>query len=144
MVENFKINETNHCGKCPECDFDWDKGEVVDVIRNSMLAQDYYKNNPELILKIDEMAENNAKHNYGWTPQNKLHISKLLKIEPSDSQQWNEGMNDIYQCPNCFIAWDSVSGQRTEKYKVMVAEGEAMLALIAKMNADKERRLANS
>jgi hypothetical protein len=134
MVENFKISETNYCGNCPECNSDWDMGEVIDVVRDGLLNHDYYKNNPDKLEKIEEIAKYNARVDYGWTPENRVHISKLVTIEPSDSQQ----------CPNCSIAWDAVTGDRTDRYKLLIAESEVMKKAIDKMHADIEARLSNS
>ena len=102
MVENYLINDENYCGECPECKASWDKGEAVDLV-----------------------GEATAKKLYGWTRDNKKHISKLIKIEPSDSQAW-EGMNVTFQCPNCFVAWDSVTGNRTNKYQQMTVNSDVM------------------
>jgi uncharacterized Zn ribbon protein len=102
MIEKYKITEENYCGECPECKTSWDKGEAIDLV-----------------------SENIAKNIYKWTPENKKHISKLIKIEPTESQAW-EGMNTHFQCPECFIAWDAVTGDRTEKYKAMTVDSNLM------------------
>ena len=96
MVENFKISETNYCGKCPECNSDWDMGEVIDVVRDGLLNHDYYKKNPDKLEKIEDIARY------------------------------------------------AVTGDRTDKYKLLIAESEAMKKAIDKMHADREARLSNS
>ena len=88
MKENYLIDKTNFCGKCPECDHDWDGG----------LNRD---NKP---------------------------TSKLVRLESSDGDSWNSGETINYQCPNCNVAWDSETGERTEKYKAMLAD-ETVLTL---------------
>jgi hypothetical protein len=90
MKENYLINETNFCGKCPECDHDWDGG----------LNRD---NKP---------------------------TSKLVRLESSDGESWNSGEKIHYQCPNCNVAWDSETGERTEKFKGMLADDAKMKELI--------------
>jgi Zn-finger nucleic acid-binding protein len=109
MVEKYIIDDENYCGECPECKASWDKGEVVDLV-----------------------GEKTAKEIYGWTPDNKKHMSKLIKIEPTDSQAW-EGLNNHYQCPECFIAWDSVTGDRTEKYKIMTVDNGVMKSFMERL-----------
>ena len=102
MVEKYIIDEKNYCGECPECKASWDKGEAISLV-----------------------SEKTAREAYGWTPENKKHISKLIKIEPTESQAWN-GMNTHFQCPECFIAWDALTGDRTEKYKLMTVDTDVM------------------
>jgi len=109
MNEKYLINEENYCGECPECKASWDKGEAIDLV-----------------------PEETARKVYGWTPENKKHISKLIKIEPTDSQAWN-GMNTHFQCHECFIAWDSVTGDRTEKYKMMTVDTDVMKRFMEKL-----------
>ena len=68
MVEKYKIDETNHCGTCPECKASWDNGEVVDYLMNKDL---------HLGATTDRaIAEYTAKKSYGWTPENQKRISK--------------------------------------------------------------------
>ena len=66
----------------------------------------------------------------------KKHISKLIKIEPSDSQAWN-GMNTHFQCHECFIAWDSVTGDRTDKYKLLTVDNDVMKKFMERLNSAK-------
>jgi hypothetical protein len=93
MKEKYIIDETNYCGKCPECDHDWDGGLNKD-------------NKP---------------------------TSKLVKIENSDLDQWLRGESYHYQCPNCNVAWESISGDRTNKFKAMLADDIKMKELIEKL-----------
>jgi hypothetical protein len=67
MVENYKINETNHCGTCPECKTSWDNGEVVDYLMNSELYL--------AATTVRNVAEYTARKSYGWTQENKKRIS---------------------------------------------------------------------
>ena len=125
MVEKYNINETNHCGLCPECGATWDNGEVVDYLMD-----------PEKYLgAIDnrEIAENVARKQYGWTPENKKRISKLAYIEPSDGDGIFNGVDGFYQCPNCQIAWGTESGERTDRYKVILDNHSAMSAFLEEL-----------
>lgn len=109
MVENYIINETNHCGCCPECGTSWDNGEVVDYLMNEELY---------LGATTDrEAAEDLARRVYNWTPENKKRISKLVFIEASDGDITFNGVDGYYQCPDCQIAWNSSNGIRTDIYK---------------------------
>jgi Zn-finger nucleic acid-binding protein len=118
MVENYKINETNHCGTCPECKTSWDNGEVVDYLMNGELY---------LAATTDRnIAEYTARKSYGWTPENQKRISKLAFIETSDGDDSFNGLDGYYQCPQCQVAWGSENGERTEKFKSLLAEKSAM------------------
>ena len=109
MVEKYIINEKNYCGECPECKASWDKGEAINLV-----------------------SEETARKVYNWSPDNNKHISKLIKIEPTESQAW-EGMNAHFQCHECFIAWDSVTGDRTDKYKLMTVDSDVMKKFMEKL-----------
>jgi len=118
MVENYKINETNHCGTCPECNTSWDNGEVIDYLMNK-----------ELFLGATSdkvVAENMARKSYGWTPENKKRISKLAFIEVSDGEDGFNGLDGFYQCTKCQIAWGSENGERNEMFKSLLTEKSAM------------------
>ena len=132
MVEKYIIDETNHCGNCPECGASWDNGEVVDYL---MDPQRY------LVGTQDRnIAEHQARRVYGWTPENKKRISKLAFIEPSDGDDIANGVDGFYQCPQCQIAWGSESGQRTDRYKVLFrqyTDGAEMLKEILGKNKNK-------
>lgn len=108
MVENYKITEENASGCCPECNHSWDKGDVMDFMKES-----YPKLGEEGLMKI-------AKRDYGWTPENPRRFNHLLFIEASDGDIDFDGSSGYYQCPNCQIAWGSDDGQRTDKYKVLL------------------------
>lgn len=126
MVENYNINETNHCGLCPECGISWDNGEVVDYLMN-----------PERFVGVINdrtTAENVARKHYGWTPENKKRISKLVFIEPSDGDGIANGIDGFHQCPNCQISWGTESGERTDRYKSLLVEHSAMLEFMSKLN----------
>lgn len=124
MVENYKIDETNHCGTCPECKASWDNGEVVDYLMDKELY---------LGATTDRgIAEGIARRNYGWTPENQKRISKLAFVESSDGDDTFNGLDGYYQCPQCQIAWGSENGERTEKFKSLLAEKSAMDDFIKK------------
>lgn len=124
MVEKYKIDETNHCGACPECKASWDNGEVVDYLMDKDLF---------LGATSDRaMAEYTATKSYGWTPENQKRISKLTFIESSDGDDTFNGLDGYYQCPQCQVSWGSGNGKRTEKFKSLLAEKSAMDDFIKK------------
>lgn len=124
MVENYKIDETNHCGTCPECKASWDNGEVVDYLMNKELF---------LGATTDRaVAENMATKSYGWTSLNKKRMSNLVFVESSDGDDTFNGLDGYYQCPQCQVAWGSENGERTEKFKSLLAEKSAMDDFIKK------------
>ena len=124
MVENYKIDETNHCGTCPECKASWDNGEVVDYLMNRELY---------LGATTDRaITEGIARRNYGWTPENKKRISKLAFVEASDGDETFNGLDGYYQCPQCQVAWGSEDGERTERFKTLLGEKSAMDDFIKK------------
>ena len=114
MVGFYKITEENASGCCPECNHSWDKGDVMDFIKKSypMLNED------ELLRK--------AERDFGWTPENPRRFNHLLFIEASDGDYNFDGQSGYYQCPNCQIAWDSATGERTDIYKTMLDNHSAM------------------
>jgi len=93
MVNNYKINKTNYCDVCPECNESWDSNVFRDGEK----------------------------------------ISKLLFIEVSDGESFDNGCNGFNQCPKCQISWDIDTGVRSELYKVMLNEDSAMKDFIAKL-----------
>lgn len=122
MVEKYIIDETNHCGNCPECGASWDNGEVVDYLMD-----------PEKYLGATQdrkIAEYQARRSYGWTPENQKRISKLAFIEPSDGDDIANGVDGFYQCPQCQIAWGTETGRRTDMYKSMLNDYSAMTAFV--------------
>jgi hypothetical protein len=121
MVENYKITEENASGCCPECNHSWDKGDVMDYVKES-----YPKFEEEDLLKI-------AKRDFGWTPENPRRFNHLLFIEASDGDIDFDGSSGYYQCPNCQIAWGSYDGQRTDKYKVILDNHDEMKELLKRV-----------
>lgn len=109
-MNKYIIDDSNACGNCPECGFNWNGEEIINIT-----------------------SEHIARQYYGWTPENQKHSSKLIKIEPSDGAGWDNGENTYFQCPECQIAWDSESGERTEKYKKILSDDKKMAELIAKL-----------
>jgi hypothetical protein len=120
MVEYYKITEENASGCCPECNHSWDKGDVMEFLKNSSptISEDG-------LLKI-------AKRDYGWTPETPRRFNHLLFIEASDGDYNFDGESGYYQCPNCQIAWDSADGQRTDMYKTMLDKHDADMEAIQK------------
>lgn len=114
MVENYRITEENASGNCPECGHSWDKGDVMEYLKSS-----FHKVSDEDLLK-------KAKRDYNWTPESPRRFSHLIYIEPSDGDYDFTGQNGYYQCPNCNVAWDDIDGTRTEKFKTMLDDHEAM------------------
>lgn len=121
MVENYKITEENASGDCPECGYSWDGGDVLEIMksRNEKINDDFL---------IDQ-----ARKMYGWTPENPRRFSNLITIEPSDGDFDFDGSNGYHQCPKCNVAWDSVTGERTEKFKTMLDNHEAMKKFMSEL-----------
>jgi uncharacterized Zn ribbon protein len=118
MVENYKITEENASGNCPECGHSWDKGDVLEFLKQSF---------PEI---SDDNHFKNATKNYGWSKENPRRFSHLIYIEPSDGDYDFTGQNGYYQCPKCNVAWDDIDGTRTEKFKTILDDHEAMKKLL--------------
>ena len=126
MVENYKITEENASGNCPECGYSWDGGDVLEVMKSR---------NPK--LSGGDYLIGEAKKMYGWTPENPRRFSKLVTIEPSDGDYDFDGSNGFHQCPNCSVAWDTVTGERTEKYKQMLVNHDKMTKLIEELRKNR-------
>lgn len=118
MVSNYIINDKNITGNCPECGYSWDKGDVVDVLKEA---------NPQ---KSMEQIIELAMRNHGWSLDTPKRFSHLVFIELSDGDYNSTGCNGYYQCPNCQISWESETGERSEKHKAMMSEDSAMKKFI--------------
>jgi hypothetical protein len=118
MVENYKITEENASGNCPECGYSWDGGDVLEIMKSRN------------VNVSDEDLLKQAKRFYNWTPENPRRFNNLIYIEPSDGDYDFTGQNGYYQCPNCNVAWDDIDGTRTEKFKTILDDHEAMKKLL--------------
>ena len=106
MKEKYIIDEQNYCGECPECKHSWDSGEIPDYLMT--LGN----------TRVD--AEILAQKSYGWTLENRKHLSNLIFIEASDGDMDYNGLDGFYQCGGCQIAWNSGTGKRTDKFKMFL------------------------
>lgn len=125
-MENYKISEENASGCCPECGHSWDKGDVMEYLKQSFPSLSEL----ELLKK--------AKDGYGWTPENPRRFSHLVYIEPSDGDYDFTGQSGYYQCPNCQIAWDSIDGNRTDKFKTMLDNQHIMEKFMKELMGKKQ------
>jgi hypothetical protein len=133
MVENFKFDKDNITGKCPECNFDWDKGDAFEFIKEeddeittmSHRGVETYKATEEQLLK-------RAFKRYGWTPENPVHLSHLTHLMLSDGDMDSTGDISHYQCPKCMIAWHVETGERSDKFKVLMEQHELMVRVMGK------------
>jgi hypothetical protein len=121
MVENYKITEANASGCCPECEISWDNGDAMDTLKNNYPMLD-----EEELLK-------QAKRLYNWTPENPRRFNNLIFIEASDGDMDYDGQSGYYQCPSCQIAWGSLDGKRTDKYKVILDKHDEMKELLKRI-----------
>jgi len=121
MVENYKITEANASGCCPECEISWDNGDAMDILKNNYPMLD-----EEELLK-------QAKRLYNWTPENPRRFNNLIFIEASDGDMDFDGQSGYYQCPSCQIAWGSLDGKRTDKYKVILDKHDEMKELLKRI-----------
>jgi hypothetical protein len=121
MVENYKITEANASGCCPECEISWDNGDAMDVLKSNYPMLD-----EEELLK-------QAKRLYNWTPENPRRFNNLIFIEASDGDMDFDGSSGFYQCPSCQIAWGSLDGKRTDKYKVILDKHDEMKEMLKKI-----------
>jgi hypothetical protein len=121
MVEKYKITEENASGNCPECNYSWDGGDVLEIM----------KSRNENVSDEDLLIQ--AKRIYNWTPENPRRFNHLIYVEPSDGDYDFTGQNGYYQCPNCNVAWDDIDGTRTEKFKTILDDHEAMKKLLNKL-----------
>lgn len=133
MKEIYKIDETNHCGTCPECSHNWDRGDVVDVIIENGKANG--------IETSREDAIKTAKRLYGWSEANPKRMSNLIFIELSDGDYLANGLDGYYQCGNCQVAWNSESGERSEKFKVLLTQSAEMKAKLDAILAKNKKNL---
>jgi len=121
MVEYYKITEENASGCCPECKISWDKGDAMEMLKSNQPTL-----NEKNLLK-------EAKRLYNWTPENPRRFSDLLFIEASDGDYNFDGESGNYQCPNCQIAWNSTTGERTDMYKTILDKHDEMKELLKRV-----------
>ncbi len=101
-MEEIKFNLDRY-GCCPNCKTSWDGGDLFESLR----SLDLYKANS------DEEIQNIAR-NYGWTPENRIHSSRLIGIEI-------RGLYDgvaFYRCPNtlCNSTWSRFTGELVDRF----------------------------
>jgi hypothetical protein len=135
MVENFKFDKDNITGKCPECNFDWDKGDAFEFVKveneEIRLIFPDDRNPTDAPKTTDEQLQKRANKRYGWTPENKVHLSHLTHLMLSDGDMDSTGDISHYQCPKCMIAWHVENGERCDKYKLLLDQHELMLRAMA-------------
>jgi hypothetical protein len=91
-------------GKCPKCDFNFDAGDVRDVLRVE-LAKRIVQFGLDKELTEEDLDEACAL--YGWTKETPVHFSHILGIDI-------EGAEDgliLHQCPECSTTWDRFTGR---------------------------------
>jgi hypothetical protein len=138
MVENFKFDKDNITGKCPECNFDWDKGDAFECVKGE--NEEIKINFPTDIyphvgaVATDEQLQKRAFKRYGWTLENRVHLSHLTHLMLSDGDLDNVDDFTHYQCPKCLIAWNITSGERTDRFKVLLDQHESMVRAMTGMN----------
>jgi hypothetical protein len=131
MVENFKFDDENITGKCPECEFNWDKGDALEFLKSE--REKLKINFPPIDHPFvgeeptEEQMQKSAFKSYGWTPEKPVHLSHLTHLTLSDGDLDSTGEITHYMCPNCYIAWDVNSGERTDRYKLMLYKHQEMI-----------------
>jgi hypothetical protein len=133
MVENFKFDKDNITGKCPECDFNWDKGDAFEFIKeedDEITTMSH--RGIETQKETEEQLQKRAFKRYGWTPENKVHLSHLTHLMLSDGDMDSTGDISHYQCPKCMIAWHVETGERSDKFKLLMEQHELMARFMSK------------
>jgi transposase-like protein len=128
MTENYKINDKNHCDKCPECGHNWFKADLIDTLTGN--------------YRTREQAIRYAKEHHNWSEEKPINISNLNFIELSDGDIQANGVDGYYQCESCQFAWHSETGDRTDRYKVTVAPTADMDVLLTRLKEQKEAKEA--
>lgn len=118
-VENYKVDSDAKAGACcPECGANWDGGDIYEHFLAAKFnpyhkQHDHYKNR-----SLDEIKE--AAGSYGWTEETPRRFSEVIGIDMSmdpnatEDEQY-DGIS-YWQCPECKIAWNRFTGDRTEKF----------------------------
>lgn len=123
MVENFKFDKDNITGKCPECNFDWDKGDAFECVKAE--SEGFNIDFPSVAVS-EEDSKKRAFKRYGWTQENPVHLSHLTHLMLSDGDMDSTGDISHYQCPKCMIAWHVETGERSDKFKLLMEQHELM------------------
>lgn len=116
-VEEFMIDGNTKEGDCcPECEANWDGGDILEeFVRLKDEGHNYYSN-----LSDDELIE--AAGDYGWTPENKKRFGNLIGMELSmDDPEHYDGVS-YWACPECGVAWCRWTGERSERFVELVEE----------------------
>jgi len=118
-LENFKYNNDTKKGDCcPECKGDWDGGDIYEYFLEAKFNPNhkqhyYYKD--KSIKEINKTAGS-----YGWSAKALKRFGNVIGIDCSmdpdaDGVDQYDGIS-YWQCPNCEIAWNRFSGERTGKF----------------------------
>jgi hypothetical protein len=133
MVSNFLFTKENIYADCPECKFNWDKGDALECIKADDLEwQRQLPPNSTFPITTEDQLKKRALKNYGWTLENPVHLSRLTHLELSDGDDDFDGGITHYQCPNCFIAWHVITGERSDKFKLLLDRQSKMSELTKK------------
>jgi len=68
---------------CPHCSYNFDDGDIYEVLRNN----EYYQN------MTDEQVKDAARC-YGWSEENRKRFTKKILYQPVRGKQF-------YKCPEC-------------------------------------------
>lgn len=138
MIENFKFDDKNITGKCPECEFNWDKGDAFECVKEEAVKFNELFPPSEFPhvgpMPSEEDLKKRAFKRYGWSPENPVHLSHLVHLTLSEGDLDSTGDISHYQCPKCMIAWSVNTGERTDKFKVML-EGHALMEQMMRQSA---------
>lgn len=134
-VENFRVNNDTKKGDCcPECGANWDGGDIYEHFLEAKFNPNheqhaYYKD--KSLEKIRETASS-----YGWTEETPKRFGKIIGVElVYDDPRHYDGVS-FWKCPNCEIAWNRFTGNRTDEF--VTKKATMTEAVVAAMNKTKE------
>lgn len=114
-VENYKIEGVTKKGDCcPECNANWDGGDIYEHFLEAKFNPNHEQHGYYQHKSLQEIKE--TAWGYGWTEEEPRRFGHVIGVElPLDDPDHYDGVS-FWQCPECEIAWNRFTGERTERF----------------------------
>jgi hypothetical protein len=113
-VDNYKIGETKKGDCCPECKAEWDGGDIYEYFLEAKFNPNHEQHGNYQHKTLQEVKGTAA--DYGWSEDDPRRFDNIIGIElPYDDPEHYDGVS-YWQCPECEIAWNRFTGERTERF----------------------------
>lgn len=114
-VDLHKVSSNVHKGECcPECGANWDGGDIYEYFLEAKFNPNHIQYSVYKEKSLDEIKK--VAQNYGWSDDSPTRFGKVIGIQLSyDDPNYYDGIS-YWQCPNCEVAWNRFSYERTERF----------------------------